>query len=62
METFNLENYLTTSIENMIKNILKTSLKNPAASVFFMQYAKHMKEAQKIRGKEEKGEIISRHF
>ncbi|MDY4840028.1 MAG: radical SAM protein [Lachnospiraceae bacterium] len=54
METFNLENYLTTSIENMIKNILKTSLKNPAASVFFMQYAKHMKEAQKIRGKEEK--------
>lgn len=39
MENFNLENYLTVSIEHMIKNILKTSLKNPAASVFFMQYA-----------------------
>lgn len=54
MEKFNLENYLTVSIEHMIKNILKASLKNPAASVFFMQYAKHMRKAEEIRKEEER--------
>lgn len=54
MEKFDLEHYLTISIEHMIKNILKTSIKNPAASMFFMQYAKHMTRAQKIRSDEEK--------
>lgn len=49
MQEFNLETYLNQGIENMIKGILKASLKNPKASLFFMQYAKDSRKAEEVR-------------
>lgn len=49
MEAFNLEGYLTKGVERIVKGIWKASLKNPAASIFMMQYINSNKEANSHR-------------
>ena len=39
MQTFELEEYLSGGVENIIKGILKASLDNPKESAFMVQYA-----------------------
>lgn len=49
METFNLESYLNKGVENIVKGMLKASLKTPKVSLFMAQYAAASKKARKIR-------------
>ncbi len=59
MGEFNLEGYLSTGVENIIKSALKSSLSNPKESLFMAQYAMVSKYARKKREKAEKiGEHI----
>ena len=59
MASFNLESYLTKGVENIVKGIWKASLKNPAASVFMLQYLSTNKEANRRRKEaEEEGRHI----
>ena len=59
MEGFNLAKYLTNGVENLIKNILRATLKNPEESAFMLKYSKSIKEANKKRAElEENGEHI----
>lgn len=46
---FNLENYLSEGVENIVKGALKASLKNPKESLFMVKYAVASKKAQKLR-------------
>lgn len=36
---FNLEQYLTGGVENIVKSALRATLKNPKESAFMMRYA-----------------------
>lgn len=59
MKNFNLESYLSNGVENIVKNIVKATLKNPQASIFLMQYAKDSKKSRKLRQlAEQNGEHI----
>lgn len=59
MQKFNLENYLSNGVENIVKGALKASLSNPKESLFMAQYALASKAARRKRQKaEEKGEHI----
>jgi MoaA/NifB/PqqE/SkfB family radical SAM enzyme len=49
MEQIDLEAYLSNGVDNIVKGILKTSLKNPQASIFMLQYANESKKARKLR-------------
>ncbi len=46
---FNLEDYLGNGIENIVKKVIKSSLKNPKESAFVLKYALSSKEAKKRR-------------
>lgn len=58
-QQFNLEQYLSNGVENIVKNALKATLNNPRESAFLMQYALSAKKANKIRADfEARGEHI----
>ena len=58
-EEFNLEEYLSHGVENIVKSAMKASLKNPKESLFIAKYALSSREARKIRVNHEKiGEHI----
>ncbi len=44
-----LEEYLSNGVENIVKGILKASLKNPKASIFMAKYAMNSKKAREKR-------------
>ena len=51
MENFDLAKYLTNGVENLVKNILRATLKYPRASAFMMKYSRSVKAAAKCRAK-----------
>lgn len=56
---FDLQKYMTTGVENIVKEALRATLSDPKESLFMAQYAKASKEASKIRAKlKEEGEEI----
>lgn len=58
-EKFDLQNYLTKGVENIVKGALKATLKDPKGSLFMAQYALASKEASKRRARlHEEGEEI----
>ncbi len=54
MSKFDLQAYLTKGINNMVDGILRSTIKNPQASKFLMQFALESKRAEKRREAEEK--------
>ena len=59
MESFDLAQYLTNGVENLVKNILRATLKDPKESAFMLRYSHSVKEAAKIRTElENNGEHI----
>lgn len=46
-----LENYLAHGVEQVVKGILKASLRNPAAAAFMMKYRKSCEEAAEKRAR-----------
>lgn len=59
MESFDLAAYLTNGVENLVKNILRATLKDPKESAFMLKFSRSVKEAVKKRAAfEEKGEHI----
>ena len=58
-DSFNLEEYLSAGVEHFVKDTMRATLKNPAASVFLVKFAAASKKASKIRKKyDENGEHI----
>ncbi len=56
---FNLEEYLTSSVEGIVKGALRASLFNPKESIFMAKYALASKKASRLRHEaEKKGEHI----
>ena len=51
---FNLEEYLSNGVENIVKGIMRVSLKNPQESLFLLQYAHSSKHARSLRQQKEK--------
>ena len=59
MQTFQLEEYLSSGVEKIIKGILRASLSSPRESAFMMQYAMAGKQARELRRRSEaQGEHI----
>lgn len=59
MENFNLAEYLTRGVDNLVKNILRATLQDPKESAFMMKYSLSVKEANKRRMKlKDSGEHI----
>lgn len=59
MESFNLAKYLTNGVENLVKNIIRATLKDPKESTFMLKYSRSVKESAKRRAEFEKnGEHI----
>ena len=52
--SLNLQKYLANGVENIVKDALKASIKNPKESLFLAKFAKNARKATKIR--EEYGE------
>ena len=46
---FNIGEYMTKGVENIVKNAIKATLKNPAESIFMAKFALASKEASKRR-------------
>ena len=46
---FNIQDYLANGAENIIKDALKASFKNPKETMFLLKFSKHVKKATKIR-------------
>jgi len=58
-DNFNLSEYMSNGIENVVKGVVKASLKNPKETSFVFKYALSSKEAKKKREKfESEGEHI----
>lgn len=58
-ETFDLEKYLSTGVENIVKNLVKSSVLHPRESLFMAQYALAGKKATALRREAEtRGEHI----
>ena len=58
MEKFDLAAYLTGGVENIVKNILRATLKDPRESAFMLKYSLASREATKRRTMyEERGSI-----
>lgn len=56
---FNLSEYMSTGIENVVKWVVKASFKNPKETAFVLKYALSSKEAKKKRESfERKGENV----
>ena len=49
MSEFDIQKYLAGGVENIVKDALKASLKNPKESLFLLKFSKHAKKATKIR-------------
>ena len=49
MEKFDLAAYLTNGVEKIVKNILRTTLKDPRESAFMLKYSAASREASKRR-------------
>lgn len=47
---FSLSDYVSNGIENIVKGIIKASLKNPKETAFVVKYALASKEAKKDKG------------
>lgn len=59
MDSFQVTDYLSKGIENLVKNILRTTLKDPKESAFMLKYSLSAKEGAKRRAElEQKGEHI----
>ena len=59
MEKFDLAAYLANGVENIVKNILRATLKDPRESAFMLKYSAASREASKQRAAYEKaGEHI----
>ncbi|MCI6857667.1 MAG: radical SAM protein [Eubacterium sp.] len=54
-ELMDLQRYLTAGVENLMKNIVKVSLKNPAQGIFMSRFVKTVQEASRKRLLLEKG-------
>jgi len=54
MEKFDLAAYLTGGVENIVKNILRATLKDPRESAFMLKYSAASREASKRRAACEK--------
>lgn len=50
---FNLEEYLSNGVENIIKGAVKASLKNPKESAFIAKFMLEIRKSRKIRQKQE---------
>ena len=46
---FNIQEYLANGVENIVKNALRASFKNPKESMFLLKFSKNAKKATKIR-------------
>lgn len=46
---FDLAGYLNKSVEGLVRDALKSSLRNPKETAFLLQYIKHAKKAVEIR-------------
>ncbi len=46
---FNLQEYLANGVENITKNALNITIKNPRESIFLLKFSKHAKKATQIR-------------
>lgn len=58
-ETFDLERYLSAGVENIVKNLVKSSAFHPRESLFMAQYAMAGKKATALRrAAEERGEHV----
>jgi len=56
---FNIQDYLADGVENILKDAMRSTLKNPKESLFLLKFSKHAKKATKIRQKyKEKGKNI----
>ena len=53
-ETMDIQEYMTAGVENLIKNAVKVTLKNPAQSIFMARFAAASKVASKKRKTSEK--------
>ena len=49
MDDFDLAEYLSTGVENLVKSILRTTFKDPKESAFMVSYSRSAKEATKRR-------------
>lgn len=48
-ENFNIQEYLSNGVEAIIKDAIRTTLKNPKESIFLAKFSRHAKKATKIR-------------
>lgn len=53
-KNFNIQEYLANGVENIVKNAIRTSLKNPKESLYLLKFSKHAKNATQIRKEYEK--------
>ena len=59
METFDLAGYLTHGVENLVKDILRATIKDPKESAYMLKFSRTVKEAAKVRSDfERNGEHI----
>ena len=59
MSEFDIQEYLADGVENIVKNAIKASIKNPKESLFLLKFSKSAKNATKIRQEyKEKGHNI----
>ena len=57
--SFDLQNYLAAGVEDILKDAVRSCIKNPKESLFLLKFSKHAKRATKIRQKYgEKGQNI----
>ena len=58
-ENFDIQEYLAEGVEIIVKDAIRTSIKNPKESIFLYKFSKHAKKATEIRKKySEKGQNI----
>lgn len=59
MENFNLEEYLSNGVENVVSEIMRATIHNPKESMFMAKYVMDSRNARRLRKKsEKKGEHI----
>ncbi|WP_405303792.1 radical SAM protein [Methanobrevibacter sp.] len=51
---FNIQEYLAEGVEHIVKDAIRTSIKNPKESLFLLRFSKSAKKATKIRQEYEK--------
>ena len=53
-ETFNIQEYMTQGVENIVRSSLRAVLKNPRESAFMVKFAAASKSASRLRARQEK--------